>query len=65
MDCEYCYICNNKITDDEYNESCNFCGRDVCEKCYDAIPPYPNPMYGYVCQVCDVLPTIHETSHKK
>ncbi len=24
MDCEYCYICNIKITDDEYSEDCNF-----------------------------------------
>lgn len=49
---EKCHICNLEITDDEYDEECNFCEISICEKCFRKLPPNDKLMYGYVCQKC-------------
>ena len=51
---DFCFICKNQITDEEYGESCNFldCNNCICERCDDKII-YKELTYGWVCLECN------------
>lgn len=48
-----CCVCNFEIKENEFSEDCNFCGRDICEKCWDKEQPSETLIYGWVCRECE------------